>query len=586
MGAEIKKSHRPLLITLLLILIAITVRGWDLGGSGIQNDEQIWHERSARFILSILGPMAPDGFVTPIVYWPIEHVDLLAGDTPVISTSYPFTIKMPASHPGTPMGFLIGLCYLLFGRDTGPWSMNLAPVIVVARYPAVALGTLWVVMLYLWGRKLLGERAAFLAALMMAVEPVMVGYSRLARIDLSGAVWATGAFFSFYMATHTKSTGMAILAGIFAALALDTNPYGLFLIGGLLAVRLAYGCSWDSARNFIKSALPRKTDLAFMASWGIFFILFYPNLWPNPIAGISRAVELLLSTPHATGEASSNMPISHWFYLVRSPQHVLPWVLALALTGIVVGLARRRRNALVLLAWGGTVILFLSIPPGRKSFKNFLLVMPSLLMLAGIGTDWLLSTAERALKGIWRYVPTGALACLILIGGLLTTADWWPYPQLYTWPWVPDPQTLPIREIVGTGEGIREAIEYIRIHGSPGDRIACFTGANNAAYYYDSDLVGSPTSVRWLEGFDWLIVLPKLTFCASDSNSLVAWVRSHTPTHVIYIHQIELVRIYRLEPTGQGDQATSGDAHGTLELRRLEAPPDVEPGLSEWRERR
>jgi hypothetical protein len=380
---------------------------------------------------------------------------------------------------------------------------------------------------------------------------MLVGFSRLARLDLSCAVWTTGAFFAYLMAQRLNLKRWAMLAGASAALGLATNPYGGFLVLALLAIKILYGKRANvhdtSTFPWYAYLLPNRLDWAVIFSWGLVYVLVYPNLWPNPVVGLYRVIQLALHTPHARGEVSSNMPVSHWFYLLRSPEHILPWTLGLCLLGLAIGIRSRRRDVLLLLIWGISILTLLSIPPGRKNLKNFLLVMPSVVLLAGFGIDQMLNWITRFEILPKRFVHAGA-ALLLLFAGLYKTTLWFPYPQAYTWPWRPDPQTLPVRELVGEGEGIKEGIEYIRQKGPPRARIGCFTGKNNAAYYYDEKLLGSPVHPNDLRKFDWLVVLPKLTFGSPDNNPLVHWVRSHDPTYIVYIHQIELVRMYRLDP--------------------------------------
>lgn len=614
------KYDRSWIYLLFLVLLAFSLRSWSLAGSGIQNDEQLWHERSARFIQSVLGPWAPKDLRIPKVYIPSPWiVDLTEG------RSYPFTIKMPTVHPGTPAGLLMGLSYLLLAEGSSSMSLATGSVIEVTRYPGALFGTLLVLAIFLGGRGLVGDQAALWAALIAAVEPMLVGYSRLARLDMSGAFWVSAAFFAFALAQRTRRMRWAVVAGVLAGLALATNTYGAFLLpsfvttkvllgkrhrypgseysltvvllaSGFIAILLALMVSPGLVESYLVSNPPLSTtaitliqkvrqmlagagavaivasllpvllirirspwkrwwqqlaidrlDWVLLSSWPVTYLLVYPNLWPNPVKGFYEIIRLNLSLPQVAGEASTRMPVSHWFYILRSPEHVLPWVLVLAFLGLLFGLhaSNARKAMLVLVVWGAFTVALHSIPAGRKGTKNFLQVMPVLCLLAGVGVQRLINLAECRLR-LPKVVLMASAACLILGGGILTTAVWWPYPQLFTWPWRPDPQTLSIRELVGEGEGTKEAVEYIQQQGPVGARIGCFTGENNAAYYYDAALLGSPSRPDQLTDYDWLLVLPKLTFEAPDDHPLVHWVRTHEPTHIIYHHQIELVRLYRL----------------------------------------
>ena len=550
-GKPLDNRRRWLWVTLLFVL-ALGMRSYDLGGSGIQNDEQLWHERSARFIQSVLGPVAPNEMEIPTVYWPRMHVDL-TDDSFIISSGYPFNIKMPAPHPGTPMGFLIGLSYLFLAEGSGGWSLELVSDIEATRIPGVLVGSLLVLAVFFVGRRLFGERAAVFASLLMAVEPTMVGYSRLARIDLSGALWTTLAVLFFIQAQRRHQVAGSIAAGVFAGLATATNPYGLYILPALIAVKFLYGR--NSLKDFWTTYDWRvwqwldKMDWVLMVSCAGAFFLTYPNLWPNLFLGIYEIFQIITSLPHIKGEPTSLMPISHWFYLLRVPEHLLPWTLLCMFMGITVGMRRARRATILLLIWGGVIVLLLSLAPGRKGFKNFLLVMPVVMMFAGIGIDGLLSWITRH-RPDWEMRSVLGLTALLIFLGFATTVSWWPYPQIYTWPWRPDPQTQPLREIVAGGEGVKEAMSYIRENGSSGDKVAMITGKHNAAFYYNPDLLQDVGAAKYPEGFDWLVSLPKITFTSAGDLPLIRWIRTTEPDYIVRQHQIELVRVYRPKKNG------------------------------------
>lgn len=551
------RSRRPLVaviaVAVVVGMLAVILRGWALDGSGLQNDEQIWHERPARFVESVLGPFAPAANLRlPKTFWPVKHVDL-RDHRLALATEWPFSIVMPAHHPGVPISLAIGLSYLFLAEGSSNWSLNVGSAIEVMRYPNVLVGTLLCVVIFLGGRRIVGDRAALIAAVLAGVEPLLVGYSRLARLDLSVAFWTTLAVFAFLEARRRDRRIWAAASGACVGLAFATNPYGLFILPTLLAARMLYPGAGESvparvrAHGFRVWRWPDRLDWTLAIAVPIAFIIAYPNLWPNPVVGLHRMLDVLGMLPHVTGQIPPRMPLSPMFYLSRMPEHVLPWTLALAGLGAVAGIAVRDRAAVLLLVWIASFLALLSIPPGYKEVKNALSVLPPLLLLAGLGLAAAAAWLERRLGARPARLVFAAGLVGLIAAGLHATWSWWPYPKNYTWPWRPDPQTLEVRELIGEGEGIKEAIAYIRAQGPPDARLGMFTGRNNAEYYYPADLLGDPVRPEHLADYDWLLVLPKLTFSGSDSHPLVAWLRSREPTHIVRQHQIELVRLYRLD---------------------------------------
>lgn len=606
-------------LVIIIVLMAFLLRIWELGESGLQNDEQIWHERSARFIQSIFGPFAPEDMKIPEVFWAREHVDMTEG------MPYPFTIKMPTIHPGTPASFAMGLCYVFFADDSSSWSLNWGSIIEVTRYPGVIFGTLMVLLLYWGGRQIVGHEAALIAMLIAAVEPLLVGYSRLARIDLSGALWVFASFICFIKAYRSRSWGFSILSGMFAALALATNTYGAFLIPSFFIIRNIYtfeedkryshhcipilflifmvGCLVaafifspfiielfdnnpplsEEAIQKIKlmqklfllaggacfclsvviflslkwipslqrpASIPKvgRIDIAWLIAWIVIYILAYPNLWPNPIKGIGWIINYHLELPHVVGEKSENATISHFFYMIRSPMHLLPWTLGLTVIGMIRSLRPKylSREMVSLFVWAGITLLLFSIPPGRKSTKNFLQLLPFIFLMSGVGCHVLINGINTLIQKGPRVVYSIGLGSILLIVGIAVTFSWMPYPALYTWPWCTDPQTLEQRELVAVGEGIKEATEYVMEHGDNDDVIGVFAGKNVMDYYYPPSKVVGPYLVEDLKKMDWLVVVPKYTFVTSDENSLVRWIRNHEPDVILRHHQIELARLFHL----------------------------------------
>ncbi|SDE90330.1 ArnT family glycosyltransferase [Rhodospira trueperi] len=538
---------------LLLTVAAIALRAADLGLPGLQNDETVWHERSMRYVVSLLGPFAPAQVEALPVFWQPTFVDLRG--EPWTLSGWPFDVVMPAPHPGVVPALTMGLSQILLADGASSWSVDLLSRIEAARVPGIAFGLLMIGCVLAWGRTLVGTQAVLFAAAILAVEPIAVGFSRLARIDLAAVTLITIAVLGYLQGRVTGRPLPSVLSAVAFGAALATNPYGLFAVPAILTVRLLYGPPVRLPEHRPRWALWHlidRSDWIWACVALTFFLVSYPNLWPNPLLGLVEIVKTVLATPHVQGEAGTRMPVSHWFYLLRSPQHLTPWVLAFALVGIALLWRRDRRAALVLIVWGGVILLLLSVPPGRKNLKNFLFVLPVVALFAGVAvsalTDWIARRVNA--RGRLRVLAT----VVLLSAGGATSLIWWPYPAMYLWPWVSDPQESSFRELVAEGEGVKEAVQLIVERTGPDARIGMFTGENNAMYYHPREHLGAPVSPEDLVDYDWLVSLPKLTFGAPDWHPLVAWVRETEPDIILRHHQIEMVRLYRLD----GGQSEGG----------------------------
>ncbi len=442
------------------------------------------------------------------------------------------------------MGLLVGMSILFTADGASSASLSILPLELAARVPGVLLGSIAPVVLALLVAPFIGGRAALFAAIFLAVEPTIVGWSRVSRLDFSQAFFVMVAVLCYARAVAFRSKGYSKLGGLGFAAGFATNPYVLFSVFPLIASRLALAPSnplagWKQPHRFLDGI-----DLRFIGAALIGVCLIYVNIWQNPFLGMQEVVKTILSVPHVTGEAEgSRMAVSHLFYLVRAPQRVLPTTLILAGLGVVLSLRDKgqRAIAIVLLVWMAGVMLGLSLPAGRKGFKNFLIVVPVLCIFAGIGTAFLADALGKLIKRFHSQVAAAALFGV----GIAASVSWSPYPQTYIWPWSQDPQKADLKELIAQGEGVREAIDYIRSEGGEDSRVALWTGVNNAMYYFPRAQLGSPRP-NLLRGYDWLVVLPKIAFAAPVSGDFAQWLEAREPQNVIYNHQVELVRIYRL----------------------------------------
>jgi 4-amino-4-deoxy-L-arabinose transferase-like glycosyltransferase len=100
-----------------------------------------------------------------------------------------------------------------------------------ARLPSALAGTATSLLVLAMGRRMLGPRAGFLAALMLTTAPVMVIESKLATTDATLALLLTGGQFCLWELSRRPSRRLAAAFWVLMALAtLTKGPVGLALI--------------------------------------------------------------------------------------------------------------------------------------------------------------------------------------------------------------------------------------------------------------------------------------------------------------------------------------------------------------------
>lgn len=518
---------------LCLFVFAFVIRAYQLDQAPTQTDEQLWLARAYSLVHTIFN-QKPDKTPITRIYSDNGNVDVFETGEALVAEQYPFTIRTEAHHPGVPPTLLIGLSYIFLGEGSHPASLNLLSPIAAMKLPQVIIGSLLVVVVYLGTNYLFNRRIALVAALMIAVSPLMIGDSRLARIDMTSAFFATCMFFSYVVLVNQISRRSqikwALLAGIFAGLGMATNPYAVYIVPVFAFIKILL--SHPTKTMWYQRFLPDRYDILFLICWIGVYVFAHPNLWANPIAGFGQWLDITLTQrKHLSGSGT------HLLYTKVLLLSVLPSSLILALVGLIVGLRHQRKAIVVILMWFICFMLLLSIPSGRKNAKNILQPIIPIAICAGFAVDWLCyKLAQRMKLKSDRYVY-GSIGVLIVLIGLGATAYWWPLPQLYVLPGI-DISTED--EMAIASNGLKPALDYIYANSAiEPKRVIARSGRNILLLYLPEDAVGYGTLSDYRKS-DWLIVLPK---AADDQND---WYYGIEPSHIVKQHQIELAYLYYL----------------------------------------
>jgi hypothetical protein len=220
------------LVCVALFFLAFSIRWYGIEESGNQNDEQLWYYRAAHLMNDILSPFEITNIKLPFEAYDVPWVRTGEGKP------YPFDINQRARHPGTPPSLLMGLSYFFLAKDTNDASLDLLPLRAAMRLPQVVLGSLLAVFLFILGRRLWGDHVALLAACLYMAEPYTIGYSRLARIDVSESLFIMLTMLTYTIGYMDNRRGMRLLAGICLGIGLAHRPYTFLVLPVLLSWRI------------------------------------------------------------------------------------------------------------------------------------------------------------------------------------------------------------------------------------------------------------------------------------------------------------------------------------------------------------
>jgi 4-amino-4-deoxy-L-arabinose transferase-like glycosyltransferase len=286
-----------------------------------------------------------------------------------------------------------------------------------ARIVAGLAGVLTALFVYIWGRRVLGDRAGLCAALVLCLMPEFVYRGRMLTFDTLLMLWVTAGLALAHLALASGRWWPWLLSAFACGLGLLTKgPVALVLI----AVPV-FAAGWLDAR------LRRPSPRAWAAYLGVAVAVSAP--WFVAVSLRERDfAEAFFWTHHVVRFVA---PFDHakpaWFYLPGLLAGLVPWCLLLPGLGRLL-LARAAPAggrppsavgfALLAFAWG---LLFFSAS-GCKRPTYLLPTLPPLALAIG----WYLARGRAA--DLWRRasLPAGAAAGVVLVAlaGVSALALW------------------------------------------------------------------------------------------------------------------------------------------------------------------
>jgi 4-amino-4-deoxy-L-arabinose transferase-like glycosyltransferase len=449
-------------------------------------------------------------------------------------------------HP--PIGkYLIGLSIV-----------SLSPIgiseIAAARLIMALLSVATCVLIFFLGRELYDWRTGLVAALMLTFDPIHLGQSRYALLDVPMLFFMVASAFFFIKGIKLRdwqSTINLALSGIAFGLAFGTKYiaftlpiafFGVLVSSFILKRKTSRGLSFPNFR------------LLGYLCWGVFaivvFVSLWPYLWSDPIGNLSSSFEF---------QAVRAMRKQKIFFLGR-PYHQVPWFFPLAillgsitpfeLVAVLLGcwlvlrfVFRRQWRESDLLAplWFLATLIFLCLWPVKLAHW-IVILSPPLALLAGVGIANLLNY-----KFLKRVLFIGLLLLLVVPHALSATAAC-PYYDLYFSPLVGGSQNAVNLYPVGGSIGLKEAAQYLAAHSTNGTKVAV-RGYPVLLQYYEPGLVfaRAPSSYQKLKDMGFAYIVFQIDFIQEDPEHPI-WLafKDLPPDYVVVIQGIPLVYIYRI----------------------------------------
>ncbi len=279
-------SRWQVLVFLFVVAFVIFTRFWDLGSRALHHDESM----HARFAWDIYRSF--DYRYNPVLHGPFQFY---------------FTAFM----------------FFLFGVSDA-----------VARFGPALFGVLSILLVYPL-KPYLGRSGMVLAAVLMAISPPLLYFSRFARNDIYIVAWTLLIVLALFGWLHTRQRWYIYLGAIAVALSLATkeNTYitlaivGLFIVLRFLQEQFTPGLAARlPSHESVKSALADLwRERALLITGIVTFLLIFVTLfsafytYPQDFAsGVVKALEYWLAQQEVS---RGNQPL--WYYFMQIPLYEL-----------------------------------------------------------------------------------------------------------------------------------------------------------------------------------------------------------------------------------------------------------------------
>ena len=296
---------------------------------------------------------------------------------------------------------------------------------IAVRLPNITSAFFLLLLTFFFGRRLIGERPAFLGCLVLVSMPYFVWTCAEARMDTTLTLFIALALWCFWR--NYESGGRSILLnvafGVLTGLAtLTKGPIG-FLLPFLAALAIA-----------VKERRPRKLlNLTFLPAVAACLAVVLPWLVVACYRGGEEFTRNILFTQNigrAVQGIRHSKPFCHFFRVV--PGILMPWTLFIPAMIYYRPFAedqKRRRGEVFVLCWFLTVFIFFTLSKGKRTIYMAPL-FPAAGLLFGVALDRFVQaeSSPQPQRGM-RWTLGGMVILLAILTFALPVAVHFVFPD-------------------------------------------------------------------------------------------------------------------------------------------------------------
>jgi hypothetical protein len=540
-------NHRTVIavLAIALFLTAAFPRLWQLD-SILMVDENLWYQRSARFLQALTTGQFADTVLT-------GH--------PGVTTMWSGTIGLllQRSQTGT-----AGETLAQYAARMVNTPANL-DALYWLRLPLALLTAAMVGAAFLLARRLVGTLPALAGASLMAFEPLFVAHSRALHHDAPATAFSLLAVLCWLLYLKEKRRGFLWLAALGIGLATLSKISSIFLLAfaGLTLLPRLWQTERPTVVSFARILRPWLTlfVLTLLAA-----VLAWPAMWTNMPGTVKTVAGFIAaeSGAHANGTFFLGHAVADagpLYYPVSLAFTLTPLTIigiALAVIWLTIGFRQQQaradgevrdlRWAGWMLAYGLLFIVFMSLI-GKKQERYVLPAVVLLDLAAGWGwvslARWLLGFLGRWTSAAASFSWAALVPVLLFSGQAAMLRPTAPYFSTYFNPLFGGGSAAAKTVLVGRGEGLDQATDYIHsVAGDEVDRIASWYGTTVTILFDDQVDVSDTAHPQYVLASDYVIIYINQLQRDLLKESIWRYLNRQPALHTVTLSGVEYAYVY------------------------------------------
>ena len=189
-------------------------------------------------------------------------------------------------HPGVPAALMMAAGGLLVdrynqARELLPGNHGYIDLLEAYRITIALVTSFIPLILFLGIYRTIRPGVALLASLLLALDPRLIGLSRIAHIDATLTLLVLCTCLLFFLSIEKRSLPLKILAGLFWGLCIATKPTAISLLAIFFAYKLIRRLLIAESPS-IQEPIVSSSDIYALISGHLSFVLIYTRLWEHP----------------------------------------------------------------------------------------------------------------------------------------------------------------------------------------------------------------------------------------------------------------------------------------------------------------